>query len=136
MRMQSSPALSLKFTFCFAFSEKESGFAQPTITFAAAWRFHSVKIENLAFRWNCLIKDREVHFHHYTQFKWHFCTDFIVVAWLSLCVLKSTWIFRYTYGVVGLILDKSTILKRRKPSLFIHWVFIHKHFIRSFFLNS
>ena len=36
MRLQSSPALSLKFTFCFAFSEKESGFAQPTITFAAA----------------------------------------------------------------------------------------------------
>ena len=63
MRLQSSPAaLSLKFTFCFAFSEKESGFAQPTITFAAAWRFHSVKIENLAFRWNCLIKDSKSPF--------------------------------------------------------------------------
>ena len=61
MRMQSSPAQSLKFTFCFAFSEKESGFAQPTITFACCLTI-SLGQNWKTFRWNCLIKDSKSPF--------------------------------------------------------------------------
>ena len=130
MRMQSSPALSLKFTFCFAFFRKGIWIC-PTHNHICCCLKISLGQNWKSFRWNCLIKDSKSPFSPLlypiqVAFLYSFyccCVVQFVCAQEHLNFQVHLWSCR---------LDKSTILKRRK-SWFSGFSCIHRHFIQTVF---